>query len=121
MTIVKTTEGSVFGGYTKLPWRSSDKKYYGDEDNFCYSVNEQIVILQDDNFEERGIGCDPDYGPGIAYALYDGCCSYNFNYGTVGNSFGSKDPFIRANKYLLTQGRQYFQVEMYEVFQEHSI
>jgi hypothetical protein len=64
LTIVQTTDCTIFGGFTRVPWDDSDKNK-DDEDAFCFSVdNKKIYPLKK---YCSAIGCDKNSGPRFNY------------------------------------------------------
>ena len=107
LVIVESTEGKIFGGYTRQSWAGSC--YKKDPDAFIFSLDERQkaeLILKD-----YDIYCNPTYGPtfGGGHDIYicSGCLkvkrsyirshSYKFKNNEL-NSFQIKDePFFKLN------------------------
>ena len=124
LTIIKTTKGMRFGGYTEKNWYngSRDNWNYPKDDKgvcFCFSLDLlKIYNLNDNN--KCSIGCYYSYGP----CFYGGDAQffriYNNNnllfgntyYTTKNNSFGSFE-----NDYEINNGKKDFSVIEMEVFQ----
>jgi len=64
VTIVKTTNGNIFGGYTDLPWTSREIDSI-DNNAFIFSLvnekNQPFISMSKNNV--RAIFCDSRYGP----------------------------------------------------------
>jgi hypothetical protein len=65
-SLIKTTDGSIFGGFTKRNWKLIDKCELEDPESFVISFKnsynrkfKEIVGLN------GGIFCNPSYGPGF--------------------------------------------------------
>ncbi len=43
LTIIQTTDNTIFGGFTRVAWDDSDKNE-DDEDAFCFSVDKKKFI-----------------------------------------------------------------------------
>lgn len=111
LTIVQTTDNSIFGGFTRVPWDDSDKNKE-DEDAFCFSVdNKKIYPLKK---YCSAIGCDINSGPRFLYMFM------------IKNRFLSKGGELyplnishyngQTKDYELNKGNQYFSVLEMEVF-----
>jgi hypothetical protein len=64
LTVIETTNGFIFGGYTEQCWNHSDT-YKTDKNAFIFSLlnneNKPIKIKVED--AEKAIYCSPSYGP----------------------------------------------------------
>ena len=73
LTIIKTTQGHTFGGFTKTSWDSSGN-YKHDNSSFLFSVDKltKYPIIKD---YDKAIYCHPSYGvifgTGYTIAIYD--------------------------------------------------
>ena len=124
VTIVKTTNGNIFGGYTDLPW-SSPTTYIVHIDNnaFTFSlVNEknQPFISMPKN-QEGSIKCNSDTGPIFGNKLYNRdiyiASDSNMNkksYSVLGNSF-ERTSISHDAEFILAGTRKFQTVEV-EVF-----
>jgi len=112
LTIVQTTtDNTIFGGFTRVPWDDSDKNK-DDEDAFCFSVdNKKIYPLKK---YCSAIGCDINSGPRFLYMFM------------IHNRFMTKGGELyplnishyngQTKDYELNKGNQYFCVFEMEVF-----
>ena len=111
LTIVQTTDKTIFGGFTTVPWDDSDKNK-DDEDAFCFSVdNKKIYSLKK---YCSAIGCDINSGPRFNYMfmihshfMSKGGELYLMN---ISHYNGQKE------NYELNKGNQLFCVYELEVF-----
>ena len=122
LTIVKTTKGMRFGGYTEQNWYSNKSNSIQRKDSkgvcFCFSLDLFKIYNFNDN-NNYSIICLYNYGPYFCYGntlfsiqnnngLLVGYTSYKVGY----NAFGKFD-----NDYEISNGQQNFSVIEMEVFQ----
>ena len=63
LTVIKTKEGNIFGGYTSLSWSSESKaKKKEDENAFVFSLDLEKLYFESDK-KELSIFCDENRGP----------------------------------------------------------
>lgn len=63
LTVIKTKEGNIFGGYTSLSWSSENKaKKKEDENAFVFSLDLEKLYFESDK-KELSIFCDENRGP----------------------------------------------------------
>lgn len=120
MTLVKDTDGNIFGGFTTLPWESPEGGYAykgGDEYAFLFSVDRQRIIPQDEDKDTKSIHCDEGWGPSFGYGdlvIEDMCTLNKESWTELKKSYGK---FLDdVDPYFLTKGKNKFQVDIYEVF-----
>ena len=115
LTLVKTTQNKIFGGFTPLNW-DNNSGFICDKDNqtFIFSLN---LMKKYDmiNSENSAIQCNRFYGP------YFGVCDFGIRADMKkGNSYAnSKCNFLSGNNLELTGGKgenEIFDVENFEVF-----
>jgi hypothetical protein len=122
VTIVKTTNVNIFGGYTDLPWSSANRSYI-DNNAFIFSlVNEQnqpFISMPKNN--QGSIFCFSYYGPifGNNQLNFDISIATDSNmntasYSLLGNSFELTD--ISHDTQLILAGSQNFQTVEVEVY-----
>jgi hypothetical protein len=70
LTIIKTTNNRIFGGFTTVPWESpsSNDNWRTDHHSFLFSVDERTKYPIVNNFE-KAISCNSSRGP----CFGDGC------------------------------------------------
>jgi hypothetical protein len=132
LTVIKTTNGNVFGGYTEQTWNYNDSYseqtwnntggYKADPNSFIFSLinklNEPIKIKWSRN---NGISCQTTYGP-----IFGG--GYDFNianqsnintnsYSNLGHSYTHSDYRFETNEAkTFLAGSYNFQVSEIEVY-----
>ena len=123
LTIVKTTKGMRFGGYTEQKWYCSSnngtQKKDGKEVCFCFSLDLFKIYNFNDNFK-YSIYCGYNYGPyftggdNMLFYIYNdkGLLFGNTYYTIKNNSFGKIE-----NDYEINNGQSNFSVVEMEVFQ----
>ena len=123
LTIIKATNGYVFGGYTSLEWDSSGD-WKADSNAFIFSLINahsapQIIPVQVD--DTSSIYCDDSYGPtfGGGHDLYisSGSNADNSSYSNLGNSYNFTSAIYGPNQALsFLAGSYNFQTSEIEVF-----
>ena len=125
LTIIKTTKGMRFGGYTEQIWNDDNKKGVRRKDGknvcFCFSLDLFKIYNFDyyNNKNDHSIHCNYNYGPyfcctnEVFYIKNNngflcGCTGYT----TGANSFGKFE-----NDYEISGGQKDFSVIEMEVFQ----
>ena len=124
LSIIKTTKGMRFGGYTEQYWNcgGSNGIYKKDDKNicFCFSLDLFKIYNFNDNYNSS-IYCYYDYGPYFyssnearIFYIYNnnGSLIGGTNYQTKNNSFGKFD-----YDYEINNGQRDFSVVELEVFQ----
>ena len=121
LTIVKTTKGMRFGGYTEQKWYcSNNNKTYQKDDKevlcFCFSLDLFKIYNFNDNFK-YSIYCYYNGGPyfsGGFFSIYnDKGLLFGYTVYTIkSNSFGKIE-----NDYEINNGQTNFSVVEMEVFQ----
>ena len=120
LSIIKTTKGMRFGGYTEQYWNgieSGTSRKDAKNICFCFSLDLFKIYNFDDNYN-CSIHCRCSYGP--YFAINEFICTYNkndsligiTNYQTKDNSFGKID-----YDYEIDNGQRDFSVVELEVFQ----
>ena len=112
LTLFKTSEGFIIGGYTPLNWDkySSWKK---DEDTFIFSLTNQKIFKK--NRKSFSIYCDNNAGPWFPFI---GCYSGKNNM-SQGYFYYSKKQEIENYDEIIKNGKndRYFDLEEVEVYQ----
>ena len=111
VTLVETTTGRRFGGFTDAQWDQSSS-YKTGSNGFIFSLDNNEIYYNKDN--RYNIYCNSDRGPafGGGHDIYicNNCCSSNCS-DNSGNSYETN-----GKKYALA-GSNNFLVQDYEVFQ----
>jgi hypothetical protein len=126
LTIVKSTSGNIFGGFTIAEWKST-RSYVHDKNAFIFSlVNKENrpLIFEHSSSDINSIGLFPQYGPIFGtddhhdLAIYD-CSNLNtFSYSNLGLIYTHPEYPYGSNKAkTILAGSQRFQVQEIEVFQ----
>ena len=121
LTIIKTTKGMRFGGYTEQIWNDNNKKGVGRKDNknvcFCFSLD--LFKIYNYNSNEHSIYCHYNYGPFFSgnNDIFHIQNKNDFLFGYTGytsksNSFGKFE-----YDYEISGGQSEFSVIEMEVFQ----
>ena len=126
LTIVKSTNGNIFGGFTSAQWKSIDS-FEKDNSAFIFSLinqeNKSLLFEQTSN-GKSSIGLFREYGPlfgnidGNDINIF-GCSNTNTtSYSNLGNSYTHPDyPFGSERVKTILAGTHNFQVLEIEVFQ----
>lgn len=124
MTIVKTTSGRIFGGYSRAAW-SSTEGYVFEKDAFVFSLSNKLnkpMVFTQIAGDQRSIHCDPNFGPcfgaGPDFRISDACDSNEDSLSLLGSSF-TNDDLKKSSDLAATilADRETFQVSEIEVFQ----
>ena len=112
VTLVETTTGRRFGGFTDAQWDQSSS-YKTGSNGFIFSLdNNEIYYNKNSN---NNIYCHSSYGPtfggGNDFYICDSCNSSNSSYDNSGNSYETN-----GKQYALASSYN-FLVRDYEVFQ----
>ena len=88
LTVIKTTTGHIFGGYTSVSW---DKSGYKEDYNaFLFSVN-KLTKYPIVNNHAKAIYCGSSYGPifgyGATIAVSDNSNANTSSYVTAGHAY----------------------------------
>jgi len=129
LSIIKSTNGNIFGGFTKLNWGLSEGgAFYKDPSAYIFSlINTQNFSLIINPISTNsltiysGISKGPYFGA-CDFQIYDMSNSNNLSYSNLGTSFVA--PFnytvnsVAANSFLA--GTQYFQTVEVEVYTSNN-
>lgn len=136
LTLIKTTSGNIFGGYTFSKWCSYTstfiKQYRTDKDAFVFSlVNymQRVLIFQSIDSHnpfgdgQKSICCSvnigPTFGEGPDFCIADRCNSNANSCSSLGKTFVHPDfPFGSDKANTILAGSPFFQVAEIEVFQK---
>jgi hypothetical protein len=121
VTIIETTEGFIFGGFTPIAWESRDA--YKTDDiggSFLFSVKNPHkheigrIVLKDARYAIR---CCPSYGPtfgnGCDIHVSDNCNANTSSYTRLGIGYVNQ---TGIDEYEVFTGRKNFTVREIEVF-----
>ena len=112
VTLVETTTGRRFGGFTDAQWDQSSS-YKTGSNGFIFSLDNNEIYYNKDN--QYNIYCNSSYGPtfggGNDFYICDSCNSSNSSYDNSGNSYETN-----GKQYALASSYN-FLVRDYEVFQ----
>lgn len=121
ITIVRSTNKKVFGGYSDVTW-GGPNNYKNTANSWLFSMDHKEKYKQKANQSHYGVYCYSSYGPtwGGGHDIYiaNNCNTGNSCYSNFGYTFDSKN-----NAYSTTQAQSHlagsynFTVEEIEVFQ----
>ena len=122
LTIIKSTNGKIFGGFNEIEWNSTNREYY-DPNAFVFSLvnkeNKPFKVKVSDN--EYSFFCAADEGPifGSGHDIFIATNSNtNFNsFSNFGHSYNHPDypPRTEVARSIMA-GKHYFQTFEIEVF-----
>lgn len=117
LSLIRNNKGSVFGGYTTLPWESPESQTFKrDPESFLFSWDSK-KILRLENPEENCIRMNKDYGPGFGsrnvcdLALFNNCNENFSNYMALNGAYSSNGRSLQS----ISQNK-HFKVAEFEVF-----
>jgi len=126
ITLVQTTTGQIFGGFTRQNWQSTDNLLYlADEEAFLFSVDKQqkfsVVKKEKAILNHRKYG--PMFGEGTDFSIYDNSNKNTESYSNFGDSYSLpadiEHETDEAREYLA--GAYYFQTKEIEVYALNNI
>lgn len=112
LTVIKTSVGKRFGGFTAGEW-SSEQNYIQDDKAFLYSIDQKEFYFIKNDQKEYAIYCNNKYGPafGKGHDLYiSSNCRNN-------SSFTKQESYDYKGKTDTLVGSQKFSAIDYEVYQ----
>ena len=114
LTIIKTKEGNIFGGYTSLSWDPEEEAEKKDEDAFVFSLNLEKLYFESGK-KDYSIFCDKSKGPCFVgmFAVQE----YIFNTKSYINPWGIQCFSGEKTNYEINEGKNDFFIEELEVFQ----
>ena len=114
LTIIKTKEGNIFGGYTSLSWDPEEDAEKKDEDAFVFSLNLDKLYFESGK-KDYSIFCDKSKGPCFVgmFAVQE----YIFNTKSYINPWGIQCFSGENTSYEINDGKNDFFIEELEVFQ----
>lgn len=124
LTLVKSTYGNVFGGYTSVAFNGNNS-YYKDPNAFLFSLvnsyDTPLIFEQNINGNGNSIYGSSAYGPtfGSDLVINDNCNLNSNSYSKLGQTFTHPDyPHGSQKASLILAGAEKFQVSEIEVFQK---
>ena len=114
LTVIKTKEGLVFGGFCNVCWESENNLEKKDLKSFVFSINlSKIYFVSEDN--EASIVCDKDKGPSFIgmFTVNDNMLSSQSEI----NPYGTQRYSGELSLYEINGGEPTFGIEEIEVFQ----
>ena len=113
LTVIQSTDGVIFGGYTSLSWSSPNPyQYYQDDAAFIYSITKGYKVSKQNN--TSSIYCHSSLGPVFGYGndiyVANNCNTPNSNYCSSNNTY----PLPSGENYL--SGTYNFTVKEIEVY-----
>lgn len=124
LTLIKTTNNYIFGGYTEAKWDSSDLRT--DKNTFLFSLvnkDKSPIKMNINKNDDRAIYCMASFGPifgsGHDICISDGCNLNSDSYSKLGGSFVHPDYLNDAEQAkCFLAGESNFKVAEIEVFQK---
>ena len=114
LTVIKTKEGMIFGGYCSTCWESEDELIKEDLNSFVFSINLSKIYFVSKN-NEASILCDKNKGPSFIgmFIVEDNMLSIQSSI----NPWGTQRYSGESSLYEINGGEPYFYIEEIEVFQ----
>ena len=114
LTIIKTKEGNIFGGYTSLSWDPEEEAEKKDNDAFVFSLNLEKLYFESGQ-KDYSIFCDKNKGPCFVgmFAVQENILK-NKSYI---NPWGIQCFSGEYSNYEINGGKNEFFIEELEVFQ----
>ena len=115
VTLVETTTGRRFGGFTDAQW-DQNSSYKTGSNGFIFSLDNNEIYYNKDN--RYNINCNSSYGPmfggGCDFYICDSCNSSNSSYDNSGHSYetNGKQYALAGNSSFLVQDYEVFQLEL---------
>ena len=114
LTVIKTKDGLVFGGYCSVCWESGDELIKEDLNSFVFSINLSKIYFVSKN-NEASILCDKNKGPSFIgmFTINDNMLSMRSDI----NPWGTQRYSGESSLYEINGGEPSFIIEEIEVFQ----
>ena len=114
LTVIKTREGFVFGGYCSTCWESGDELIKEDLNSFVFSINLSKIYFVSKN-NEPSILCDRNKGPSFIgmFTVNDNMLNMKSDI----NPWGTQRYSGESSLYEINGGEPTFIIEEIEVFQ----
>ena len=124
LTIVQSTNGNIFGGFTSAQWDLSSSWQF-DKSAFIYSlVNKENrpLLFEHSSSDTSSIYSSPSYGPlfgsGKDLVIYSSSNMNTTNYSNLGKTYTHPEyPLGSEKARKILAGSQFFKVQEIEVFQ----
>ena len=110
ITIIETTKGNKFGGYTELQWDKSEK-FKKDKSTFIFSLNNKEKYLPRNNNDS--IYCSSSYGSVFGCDQAD--IAWGYNNLNKGQCYKDKTNTFLSDR-ILTNGDELWETKEVEVF-----
>ena len=112
VTLVETTAGKRFGGFTDVGWDSETNNYKNSNNGFIFSLDDKAIYYMKNNYI---IYCSSGYGPtfgsGYDFCICDNCNTKNYSNNNTDSAYDTN-----GEKHAMT-GTYNFLVKDYEVYQ----
>jgi hypothetical protein len=114
LTVIKTRDGFVFGGYCSTCWESGDELIKEDLNSFVFSINLSKIYFVSKN-NEPSILCDRNKGPSFIgmFTVNDNMLNMKSDI----NPWGTQRYSGESSLYEINGGEPNFIIEEIEVFQ----
>ena len=110
ITIIETTKGYIFGGYTELQWDKSNK-FKKDKSTFIFSLNNKTKYLPRNNNDS--IYCSQCYGSVFGCDQAD--IAWGYKSLDKGQCYKDESSTFLSDR-ILTNGEEYWDTKEVEVF-----
>ena len=104
LTIIKTTNGWIFGGYASVAWDSTDI-YKPDASAFLFSLTNALsapLLMPVKVGDTKSVGCDPSHGPTFGWGhdlhISSGSNAANSSYSNLNHSYNFTSPIYGSNQ-----------------------
>lgn len=123
LTVIKTTNGSIFGGYVEKPWTTRNI-YVNDPFAFVFSLinheNRSFKVFCA-NYGKKAMSCDseqgPSFGGGTDIRILSNSNANNDSYSSFGYSYKHPDYLCASDRaHCILAGTHHFQTLEIEVF-----
>ena len=114
LTVIKTKEGMIFGGFCSICWESGDELIKEDLNSFVFSINLSKIYFVSKN-NEPSILCDKNKGPSFIgmFIINDNMLHSKCDI----NPWETQRYSGESSPYEINGGESYFYIEEIEVFQ----
>ena len=114
LTVIKTKDGFIFGGYCNVCWESGNKLIKEDLNSFVFSINLSKIYFVSKN-NEASILCDKNKGPSFIgmFTINNNMLSMKSDV----NPWGTQRYSGESSLYEINGGESSFFIEEIEVFQ----